>query len=320
MIPDNTFQALSLDLSVLEGLLKRHRTNHGRTLYFRRISMALKAIQRHNLVDFCSQMESLERDVNQWSQQRKRKKRRNEEEHWDLTQRSNSGRDEVLESLKVEASKVQKLLVHQFPEFLSRIQLASSALFMEINRGFFLPFCTVALSALARVRVLILQIGRLGLTQLKELLLQSSDSSSMGLIELLPNETYEKAISNFLVDDTLSDENDEDDTQNQNQMLASLGLTVRLPGEAKVDSSIGKGDNEPSSSNEDAKESRNVARRKIDDLEDDFQEGASTKLATLPTTKDSKNDDVGESMTFFSSSASKDTSSRSHHNKSPPFI
>ena len=46
----------------------------------------------------------------------------------------------------------------------SRIQHASSALFIEISRGYFLPFCTVALAALARIRMVLRRIGRLGVT------------------------------------------------------------------------------------------------------------------------------------------------------------
>ena len=49
-------------------------------------------------------------------------------------------------------------------ECLSRIQHAAIALFAETSRGYFLPFCTVALSCLARIRVLLMRIGRQQMT------------------------------------------------------------------------------------------------------------------------------------------------------------
>jgi hypothetical protein len=257
--------------------------------------MALRAIQRHSLLDVGSQMESLERNVNQWSQQRKRKKQRNEEEHWDLKQ---GKKDLEQESLKQEFTQVEQMLVQHFPELLSRIQHASSALFMEINRGFFLPFCTVALSALARVRTLILQMGRLGLTQLKEL--QSIENMSFFAFS---NETYEKAMSQFLVDD--SSEDDENSRKAvRDRTLASLGLSVRRP-DKKKEGSIEEKDDEPS--NESTKDP-NPTQETMIDLEDE-QVQSTTNLTDLST--DDTKDDIGESMAFLPTSAStSDTSQR----------
>ncbi len=45
-------------------------------------------------------------------------------------------------------------------ECLSRIQHAATALLAEISRGYFLPVCTVALACLARIRVILMRIGR----------------------------------------------------------------------------------------------------------------------------------------------------------------
>jgi len=70
------------------------------------------------------------------------------------------------------AEKLQALIrvwTRTIPELLSRIQHASKALFKEVSRGFFLPFCTVALGALARIRALLMEIGVKGLTKLQEL-------------------------------------------------------------------------------------------------------------------------------------------------------
>jgi hypothetical protein len=54
---------------------------------------------------------------------------------------------------------LSKTLSTFIPELVSRIDHAARALFTEISRGFFLPFCTVAASALARIRFLIVQGG-----------------------------------------------------------------------------------------------------------------------------------------------------------------
>jgi hypothetical protein len=285
MTPDAIFQALSLDLSVLAALLKSHRYSHGRTLYYRRISMALKAIQRHELLDFWVQLESFETNINQWSHQRKRKKQRKEEEQWDLKLRQ---KDEEQASLEQEFDHLlNETLSLQFPELVSRIQHASVALFMEVNRGFFLPFCTVALSALARVRVLILQIGRMGLTRLHEIL-QSNEPAEF---IRFPQDTFEKAMEAFL-------ETDKKETkirkQTKYQILSSIGMTVRRPTRKE-----GNQSEEREHSTEDEKPDMDTSPTgdaTIDRAEDD----PSSKSATSVV-----DDDIGESMAFGHSEATK---------------
>jgi hypothetical protein len=56
-----------------------------------------------------------------------------------------------------------------FPELLSRIDHAAKPLLIELARGFFLPYCTVATATLARLRVLIQRMGQQGVVELRQL-------------------------------------------------------------------------------------------------------------------------------------------------------
>lgn len=131
-----TTQALKLEVSIVEALLSRNCSSHGRTIYHRRLQMVLQCIRKCNLLDFASR---LKRQLHENS-----KKDR---------ERSTREKNEELEYLT-------STLSDTFPELVSRIEHAAKALFAEIGRGFFLPYCTVAASAIARIRILILQMGQ----------------------------------------------------------------------------------------------------------------------------------------------------------------
>ena len=45
---DYVVEGLTLDVTVLEALLKRNRNNHGRAIYYRRMSMVLQSIKKHH--------------------------------------------------------------------------------------------------------------------------------------------------------------------------------------------------------------------------------------------------------------------------------
>ena len=49
LIPDAFLEGLALEVSILDALLQRHRCSHGRTIYFKRMQMALKPLLRHEL-------------------------------------------------------------------------------------------------------------------------------------------------------------------------------------------------------------------------------------------------------------------------------
>lgn len=284
MMVEHILQALSLDVSVLEHLLERHRNSHGRTVYFRRISMTLIAIRRHKLFEFGSQFESLERCANHWIQSQKRKKERNEEEQWSMKR---GVTDEEEQSLKKEFSRVERMLIEYFPELLSRIRHASSALFMEVNRGFFLPFCMVALSALARIRTLIIRWGRSSLVQLRNLMVQSSSERRDFLS--LSDKTFENTIVQFSSKSTVEDEKNMG-KQFRDQVLASLGLSnpgrQELLGTPKIEETAIE------TIGDDTKE-----KSKVNSITES-ERGLDRIPSEMISSSDDKEDDVGESITI----------------------
>lgn len=192
---DNFRHGLTLDISILRALAARHRCNHGRTLYFRRIVMVLKCLeQKYDVMDALSRLQALQNDVNVLHQERQRtahrsqKRRREagpsqapsslegprEEEEWSLyptpAPAAAKGRYTLTSNTETrvveELGQLMELWTAGIPEIVSRIHHASRALFLEVSRGFFLPFCSVALAALARIRSMLNIVGRLGLTHL----------------------------------------------------------------------------------------------------------------------------------------------------------
>jgi len=85
---------------------------------------------------------------------------------------------QLLERLDV----LRKSIVVGLPECLSRLEFAAEPLFAEISRGYFLPFCTVAVGVISRIRTLLLRLGRYALqysrfVELEKQLEQIMDSS-----------------------------------------------------------------------------------------------------------------------------------------------
>lgn len=129
-------QALKLEVSIVEALLSRNRTSHGCTIYHRRLQMVLQCIRKCNLLDFASRLKQ------------------------QVHKNSKKGRQQSTEEKNEELEYLTSTLSDTFPELISRIEHAAKALFAEIGRGFFLPYCTVAASAIARIRILTLQMGQ----------------------------------------------------------------------------------------------------------------------------------------------------------------
>jgi hypothetical protein len=262
----HVLEGLELEISILRLLLKRHRTSHGRTKYYRRLMMTLKClhIQPQTTKDnnkvvslFCDAMVRLEalkeqatnlhqrNTVVRKEKQLSKQPRPQQEEQWSLMKSSSMNQPDTttsttqlvastpLDSLSTlqqqqqqqqqEFRELVKTFTHGIQQLLSRIVHASKALFWEVSRGFFLPFCTVALSALARIRVTVLYLGRIGLTLLnKELqpFLLVPESSV-----LLTTTDYEKYMSMFLdVDDA------DDNSNNQNNIYPS---SIKMDVDAK---------------------------------------------------------------------------------------
>jgi len=245
VVPEVYLEGLALETFVLENLLKRHRCSHGKTIYFRRMNMMrnrlvvkgdLSQEERQVTVveDALRRLDALQQEMNRYHQEQNRKsaslKRRRqteEEERWDM--------QTLLHNKKSTPSAVRKILndlkelvriwTSTIPELLSKIQHASKALFKEVSRGFFLPFCTVALSAMARIRCFLMEIGAKGLVKLKELEFVLSDSTKYHHQQQQQQQQDERKL--LLTDDVykhcmnLFVENQNDNERHKRSMLQS---------------------------------------------------------------------------------------------------
>jgi Domain of unknown function (DUF4477) len=137
--------ALKLEISIVEALLSRNRCSHGRTLYYKRLQMVVQCIRRCSLLDFASRLKR------------------------QLQDRSKTDREYESGEHQEDLDYLTITLSATFPELVSRIEHAAKALFTEIGRGFFLPYCTVAVAALARIRILVLQMGHEGIAEMHNL-------------------------------------------------------------------------------------------------------------------------------------------------------
>ena len=168
--------ALKLEVSILEALLQRNRCSQSKAKYFQRSSMALRAIHRSQVVDLSLTAASwkiaiLDRKKEQTAKTHKSKRKLGETEMWDLSSiqkesaaskqsNNNSDSNSLLDEAATKTlQQLQNTLQAHIPEIISRIEFASQPLLLEISRGFFLPFCTMALGALARIRVLLMRLG-----------------------------------------------------------------------------------------------------------------------------------------------------------------
>jgi hypothetical protein len=228
-------EALSLDVFVLDSLLKQHRCSHGRAKYFQRISMTLRAIRRQKLLEFPFRVDELQKGVNAISQEQKRKRRRRETTDGEWYQKSDdktTQEEEQLQALEGQFAGVERTLLEHVPELVSRIQLASSALFVEVSRAFFLPFCTIALGALARIRILALGMGGAALSDLHQLRgdlheIGVGNSSLPFLAFFLSSERLEHALQ-FFVEQPSKKQDSSTSRRNarikEASMMESLGL------------------------------------------------------------------------------------------------
>lgn len=141
----STTDALKLEISIVEALLSRNRSSHGRTIYYKRLQMVMQCIRKCSLLDFASRLKIQMQDLSKMDRASTSEERQEELEYLTTT------------------------LSATFPELVSRIEHAAKAFFTEIGRGFFLPYCTVAVAALARIRILVLQMGHEGIAEMHNL-------------------------------------------------------------------------------------------------------------------------------------------------------
>jgi hypothetical protein len=177
--------ALELDVSVLSLLLRRNEPSHRRARYYQHLRTALRFLSKSTelLRLYPRSTEFAERVGAYLASHRTKSGRR--KVFWELddlppTKNLNSKAsrrkgerdgddDAVCEATSTDASELSELqdwhewIVESMSEpvlsaAFSRIGAAANLLWSEIARGFFLPFCTVAVAALARIRALLVQL------------------------------------------------------------------------------------------------------------------------------------------------------------------
>jgi hypothetical protein len=159
-------EALTLDRSILFSMLQRNRCAHGRTRYFQRMEMVLKALSRSRIETLNERMAAAK-----WRQQ----KTKREQLEW--TMESLAKQDPHVTELE----EILDMLTIRLPDVISRIEFAASVLFYELGRGFFMPFNTIAIGALARIRIIVMKLGRQGLVDFKSMISDSEVKTNVDL-------------------------------------------------------------------------------------------------------------------------------------------
>jgi hypothetical protein len=170
-------EALDLELSLLGAALKRNGASHRRTLYYRRLNMALQCLYRHKLdAVFRDWQELFSDDLHQLEQELEKERKikaqnkKRQEIFWeikvgdtksDAQKQPKQPTDDLSARFLLLAERVEDLAKRTctgITECLSRLEYAAEACFTEIGRGFFLPFLTVAVGCAARIRTLLLRL------------------------------------------------------------------------------------------------------------------------------------------------------------------
>jgi hypothetical protein len=144
----------------MEALLRRNRCSHQRCKYYQRLAMALRAIQKESFLSTIEDnLQSFRDDIQAERQRRSMKKIRRDDDFWVLSGTNQQSATDtpvaVLSKLHDRLCAFAARVNEYFCQSISRLEYASTMLFVEIARGFFLPFCTVAVAAVARVRALL---------------------------------------------------------------------------------------------------------------------------------------------------------------------
>ena len=186
-------QALLLDMHILQTLLHRNRSSHGRTLYYRRTKMALRQVHRtlfqssssSSNVTTSNHTHTLFHEWNQYYQNqlqqqiiRPLQKLQNATKHDDVIQPiiekifmeftlpSSTTSTATITTTTTTSNQTQNIhnnrmlhrILYDITDCIGRIEYAYSAGRMEIARGFFLSILTIWMASLARIHVLLLQL------------------------------------------------------------------------------------------------------------------------------------------------------------------
>ncbi len=173
-------QALLLDIYILQTILHRNRSSHGRTLYYRRTKMALQQVHRTLFKSSSSTVTSnhthtLFHEWNQYYQNQLQQiilplqKQNKSPPNNDVIQ-------PIIEKLFMEftlpmsttattstattnhTNNMLHRILYDITDCIGRIEYAYSAGRMEVVRGFFLSILTIWMASLARIYVLLLQL------------------------------------------------------------------------------------------------------------------------------------------------------------------
>ena len=154
-------EALSLDVGVIQKILRTNAAAQRRTKYFQRLDMAYRSLQKHDLLVLFSTYQQLTKDVTEVAERKKKQKKR-AEIFWDfapLKGSETSQDNQDVQQLIQLINRIKDGVGKGIPEVIGRMEYASDAFFREMARGFFLPLCSTAVAAIARIRILLKSLG-----------------------------------------------------------------------------------------------------------------------------------------------------------------
>jgi hypothetical protein len=148
-------QALALEVSILERILRNNRAAQGCTKYYQRLRMACRCLQRHRILDLLDDSQKLAQAITAAATRKTTQKKR-QEIFWEFTSASKrSTESNETDAFAKALASIRQRVAEGLPECLSRLDYASEALLLEMARGFFLPLCSIAIAAVARIRLLL---------------------------------------------------------------------------------------------------------------------------------------------------------------------
>ena len=159
---DTHLDALKLEIDLIDKIMIRNRCSHGKAKYFRLLDMACTFLRKSNVLELYDEVTGLLKEIPERSKSYKTKRKR-EEIFWEfqsLEEKPETNEKNELGQFSKRLDQVANCVARQLPLCLSRFVYASKFFFLEISRGFFLPFCVVTIGAIARTHALLEQLGR----------------------------------------------------------------------------------------------------------------------------------------------------------------
>jgi hypothetical protein len=155
------FDALKLEIDLIQKVMTRNRCSHGKAKYFRLLAIACSSLRKSNVLELFDEVTGLLQDIPAMCKSYKTKRKR-QEIFWEFqpSEETSEMNENDLHQLSQRIDQVANCFSCQLPVCLSKFVYASKFFFLEISRGFFLPFCVVTIGAIARIRTLLEQLGR----------------------------------------------------------------------------------------------------------------------------------------------------------------